>query len=181
MFLLHLFPAGQESWLIMWESTRLPCHSTAKVLWFEAPLLPALLPTHRLSLAGPSYWTLQEQSTFTGILYSCSDAVVRTSSPALACLCPPIERGQSIAATETCPWSGQSPGHGLEICSYVGMSCFCVKRMSSFLGVYKCQIKQMQPCLCSMKSMFTFCSSQSLYFYSLLRAVSQTVSHGGCF
>lgn len=62
MFLLHLSPAGQESWLTMWESTKLPCCSTAKVLWFEAPLLQAFLPTHRLSLAGPSGWTPQEQN-----------------------------------------------------------------------------------------------------------------------
>ena len=61
MFLLHLSPAGQESWLTMWESTKLPCCSTAKVLWFEAPLLQELPPTHRLSLADPLGWTPQEQ------------------------------------------------------------------------------------------------------------------------
>lgn len=57
MFLLHLCPAGQESWLTMWESTKLLCYSTAKVLWLEAPLLQALLPTRCLSLAHPSAGT----------------------------------------------------------------------------------------------------------------------------
>lgn len=88
MFLLHLSPAGQESWLTMWESTKLPSCSTAKVLWFVAPLLQGLLPTHCLSLAGPSGWTPQEQHIHWHplILQQCRSA--DTQLWFLVCLCP---------------------------------------------------------------------------------------------